>query len=123
MYSNIGRKIKVVAEAVAIIGIIGSVIAGIVLMFSGLGYFGNDVNVGIGFLILIAGPIASWINSIFIYGFGELIEKASEIAKNTKKPSKIERDKKLETLLQWKENNLISEEEFKIKKESLLKGE
>ena len=65
-----------------------------------------------------------------MYGFGELIEKTTEIARNTLKTAppgslmvKMENDEKLKTLMTWKENNLISEEEFKIKKKALQKGE
>jgi len=77
MYDNIGAKIKVLAQIIAWIGIAGSVIAGFVLMAQG------DAGVLIGFIVLIVGALTSWISSWFMYGFGELIEKTTEIAKNT----------------------------------------
>ena len=74
MYDNIGAKIKVLAQVIAWIGIAGSVITGFVIIIESAG-------VGIG--ILIVGSLMSWISSWFMYGFGELIEKTTEIAKNT----------------------------------------
>lgn len=35
--------------------------------------------------ILIVGPLFSWTSSFVMYGFGELIDKSTEIAKNTRK--------------------------------------
>lgn len=39
---------------------------------------------GFGFAVLILGPLASWVSSFFLYGFGELIETNCEIARNTR---------------------------------------
>ena len=36
------------------------------------------------FAVLILCPILSWIGSMLLYGFGELIETNKEIAENTK---------------------------------------
>ena len=36
----------------------------------------------IGLLIMFIGSLFSWIGSFFAYGFGELIDKATEIEKN-----------------------------------------
>jgi hypothetical protein len=77
MFYNIGGKIKVLAMVTTIIGIIFSVIFGIIIMtenfFSGL------------FLMLVLG-VSSWVGSFMIYGFGELIECAQRIARNTRQP-------------------------------------
>ena len=88
MYNNIGAKIKVLAQVIAWIGIIGSMIAGVIYM---RGFVmitqdsGGEALVGVleGFGIMIGGFLLSWISSWFMYGFGELIEKTTEIAKNT----------------------------------------
>ena len=50
MYHNIGGKIKVLARIVCAIG-----------------------------TILLAGSVATYVTSLFIYGFGELIESTSKI--------------------------------------------
>ena len=80
-FENIGGKIKTLAVVTTIIGISLSVILGFVLM---------DTSVGTGMLVLVGGSLFSWISAFFMYGFGELIEKTTEIAKNTKKDIKVE---------------------------------
>ncbi|MDR1299347.1 MAG: zinc ribbon domain-containing protein [Oscillospiraceae bacterium] len=82
MYDNIGDKIKGLAKVIAWLGIIGSVIYGIALMVQGgdmMGYGGGAL-VGAGFVVIIVGAIASWASSLVMYGFGELVEKATVIA-------------------------------------------
>ncbi|MDR0325997.1 MAG: zinc ribbon domain-containing protein [Oscillospiraceae bacterium] len=74
MYNNIGAKIKVLAQVIAWLGIISGVIAGAVIM---------SESVGVGFGVMIGGALMSWISSWFMYGFGELIEQTTRIAKNT----------------------------------------
>lgn len=74
MYDNIGRKIKVLAKAGFIIETILTVIVG-----SALAVCGEDL----GMLILFGGPIIAWLSSWLLYGFGELIDKTCDIARNT----------------------------------------
>lgn len=75
MFENIGGKIKTLAQVTALIGIVSSVIAGIVLMYTTLFL--------IGLAVLLFGSILFWISSFVLYGFGELIEKTNKIAENT----------------------------------------
>ena len=79
MFKNIGVKIKGFAQIVCWLGIIGSIIPGLVLIGIGseIEYGGGIVFLGI--LIAIDGSIASWIGSFLTYGFGELIDKTCEI--------------------------------------------
>ena len=79
MFANIGSKIKGVAMAACWIGIIISVFAGIILLAQG------DEGILYGLLTAGAGALVSWLSSLFLYGFGELIVKVTEIAENTKK--------------------------------------
>ena len=78
MFDNIGGKIKSLAKVTCWIGIIISLIAAIVMMIS------SKYAVLFGLLVLIVGPLISWISSFALYGFGELIETNCEIAKNTR---------------------------------------
>ena len=78
MFENIGKKIKSLATILCWVGIIAYVIAAIITF-----YIDDDL-IGIGFLLLIVGPLMSWVGSFFIYGFGELIDKTCDIAKNTR---------------------------------------
>ena len=73
MFDNIGSKIKILAQVICWVGIIITVIIGVFLMLEGFGI-----------LLIIIGPLFSWIGSFCLYGFGELIEKTAEIAENTR---------------------------------------
>lgn len=85
VFEDIGAKIKIVSKVLCWVGIIAAVIAAFVM-------FSLDEEAGL--LFLIAGPLLSWINSLFVYGFGELIEKTNEIAENTRNSDlKIEKNK------------------------------
>ena len=75
MFSNIGGKIKGVAVAEAVTGIIASIIVGIVLIANSSH---SNPTAAMGWGIMIGGSIASWLNSFILYGFGELIEKTAE---------------------------------------------
>jgi len=78
MFDNIGGKIKTLAVIICALGIIASVIAAIVIIVLAIeNHITRDIYLGFG--LLIAGPLASWIGSFFVYGFGELIEKVSNI--------------------------------------------
>lgn len=76
MFTNIGRKIKTVAKVICWLGMILCVVLGIIVIADG-----NYALVGIG--LLFVGPFLMWIGSFMTYGFGELIEKVTEIEINT----------------------------------------
>ena len=71
MYANIGEKIKTLAMGVFLIGSLVSVFAGISLLIT--------TEKTIFLLMLICGPIFSWISSWLIYGFGEIINTLKQI--------------------------------------------
>ena len=76
MFDNIGGKIKSLASVIAWIGIIITILSGIVLFFSE------------GFLIAILvaglGSLSAWIGSFMQYGFGQLIENSDYLVKVAK---------------------------------------
>ena len=85
MYDNIGGKLKTVAK---VVGIGGAILCGIILVISliaaaVIGEWGAVALIIILSLIFI--PLCIII-SYPLYGFGELIEKAGEIAENTANP-------------------------------------
>lgn len=79
MFNNIGEKIKALAIFGTILGIILSILIGVMFIVYVVWW--------IGLIIILAGCLFSWIGSFVIYGFGELICKATEIAENTEKQS------------------------------------
>ncbi len=120
MFDNIGKKIKTLSQVTSWIGIIASVILGIIIMIIGESYFNL-----IGFLILIFGSLFSWINSFLTYGFGQLIENSDRIA-STKDSNTREvfetlsnTSDKIFTLNKLKSQGLITEEEYNQKMRGL----
>ncbi len=77
MFENIGGKIKALAKVLCWVGIIASVISGIVMISNGsrsYGYYNSGAGAVAGIITIIVGSLASWIGSFFTYGFGQLIE-------------------------------------------------
>ena len=79
MFDDIGKKIKTLATVSCVVCSISYVITAFIMFANG-----DDDLIGLGFLCLLAGPLLSWVGSFFIYGFGELIDKACEIERNTR---------------------------------------
>lgn len=63
MYDNVGQKLKTLAKISAILGIAVSVIFGL-LLFDGYST--------LGLLIILIGPLVSWVSSLATYAFGEM---------------------------------------------------
>ncbi len=101
MFKNIGHKIKVFAKIICWIGIICSVLFGLMVMFGSAGatefvsqygqQYGQHVVISggfaifVGIVIIVVGVLASWIGSFMTYGFGQLIENTEEIKKSLEK--------------------------------------
>ena len=72
---NVEKIIQVAGIVFGILGAIGGTVAGLILM---------DTFALLGFIIVIVSLISSLISFAYMYGFGVIIEKVKEIAKNTK---------------------------------------
>ena len=121
MYDNIGGKIKGLAKATFIVEAIATVITGIGLMASD-----DYIMIPVGLLVMVIGPVVAWVSSWSLYGFGELIDKTCDIARNTyggerksEAQSKVdyERINKIEKL---RSQGLITEEEYQ---QAISKGQ
>ncbi len=77
MFDNIGKKIKILAWIIFVLGIIGSVIWGIItsLNLSGIENVNLFAAIIIGAAVMAVGVIASWVSVVLLYGFGESIDK------------------------------------------------
>ncbi len=87
---NIGGEIKTLAVVICIVGIIISVACSICMYNNSTRFYGMsfDEAAAISIAIIIAGPLLSWVGALFVYGFGELIEKTTIIADHVTKPEK-----------------------------------
>ena len=85
MFTNIGKKIKILAMVVCWVGIAFSVISAIVTIVLAAQSYGHLAGqlIAVGVVMLILGPLFSWIGSFVLYGFGELIDKTADIERNT----------------------------------------
>lgn len=123
MFSNIGGKIKKLAQVTCWLGIAVSVIIGIVLFCLNGSHMPTLV---LGFVVLFGGSLFSWIGSFLAYGLGQLIENTDKLVlyqdmayyadRNQKQPvgnvrpkRNYSRPKTLEDLMREGE---ISEEEY-----------
>ena len=92
MFKNIGKKIKVLAKVLCWIGIVCSIIIGLLVILLGASggvevseVPGVDVSVSgvgsivAGVVIIVLGCLISWIGSFTTYGFGELIDNVKKI--------------------------------------------
>lgn len=75
MFEEVGNKIKGLAKFLTVSGIIISCIVGFVLW--------AILTWWIGLLVIVFGSLVFWIFSLFLYGFGQLVENSDTIAKDT----------------------------------------
>jgi hypothetical protein len=73
MFGNIGSKIKILAQVCTWVGIIGSIIGGLVLIAL------DTYLIIAGLLIAAVGSLISWASSFVLYGFGQLIENTDKL--------------------------------------------
>lgn len=93
IFVDIGKKIKTLAKILCWTGIVGFGITGfIIFIIAANTFYGGEVFVGLGFAILIIGPLTSWVGSFFIYGFGELVDNSNVIKENLLKSQIIPND-------------------------------
>lgn len=85
MFNNIGRKIKTFAKVMCWIGIIASVVAGLVMIATSFSSYAPAAGIAAGILTAVLGSLFSWVGSFMMVGFGELVENTAEIAANTRK--------------------------------------
>ncbi len=71
MFKDVGKTIKNLATLLIILGILASVVAGVL-------YWERDVALAV--LILVGGSVLSWLLNVLLYGFGELIHCTQRIA-------------------------------------------
>lgn len=78
MFNGIGFKIKFFAKVSFWVGVVLSIGSGLSNMIEGINNFDVSTAIG-GFIILLLCPVFSWLCSIMLYGFGQLIENTGEL--------------------------------------------
>ena len=71
MFTNIGKKIKVLAIVITVIGILMYLVVGVLIIAESRG---RDGQVFVGIAIMIIGSLMSWLSSFILYGFGQLVD-------------------------------------------------
>lgn len=128
MFENVGEKIKKLAKYECWAGIVLSIILAIIMFVTAdeVSWKEEDVYLIYGWVFLVIGPAISICNSYFIYGFGELIQKVSNIERNTRVDQQKSKTQtavdyeRIEILEKLRAQGLITEEEYQeaIVKES-----
>ena len=113
-YDDIGEKIKGLAKWTFIIEAIAAVITGIVFLFM------DEDFILAGLAIIVCGPLVAWVSSWLLYGFGEIIDKLTQIEKNTRSGAKAEKEdsslrERKKKLSDLRDRGVITEEEYQQK--------
>ena len=97
MFTNVGSKCMNLAKFVCWVGIIGSVIYGIILIVLGADAPRSEQGTMIftGFIVMIVGSLVSWLSSLGLYAVGEAAEN-SAIAANLAVKADMERQNRKE---------------------------
>ncbi len=87
MFKNMGGKIKKLAKFLCWVGIVLSILSGVGMIASamdgagaiyveGIGYVENGavLMMGLGAAVAVLGSLFSWIGTMYLYGFGELVQ-------------------------------------------------
>lgn len=75
MFNNIGKKIKALAKFLCILGIILSILIGVLMILS---HSGDPQTLFYGILVIVLGSLLSWVGAFFAYGFGELVDNSKK---------------------------------------------
>lgn len=98
LFDNISEKLKNTATVIFWIGTSVSVIIAIVMWIQSQdSYYTEELYTTLGFVFFFIGPIISWITSILFFGFGELIEKATAIERNTRATKSADKEAAINT--------------------------
>lgn len=82
MYQNIGKKIKMLVKVCTYFLGISSIVAGIIVIVVALNSYDLMPALLIGIALAVIAPVLIWINSLVMYGFGELVDCAQQLAES-----------------------------------------
>lgn len=114
MFKNVGGKIKLITEILMWLSFMSFPIYGFVIII-------NDKDVLKGIIVILLGIFLTWVSSVFLYGFGQLIENSDKIVETMEKQfseNNIQNWRKEvlmteeEEFKKWRDEGLITEEEY-----------
>ena len=77
LYRNAGNLLQGLAKGTFVLETIGSIIAGLVMIFTG-----EDEAIAIGWCLVLFGWLVAFLSSLTLYGFGIIVESAEISIKN-----------------------------------------
>lgn len=81
MFKNIGKKIMTLAKVNFWVGAVLCALGGFGTVMEAVdSLYGSTEDAVAGFIIMLLGPLLSWIGSLLLYGFGQLIDNTGFIA-------------------------------------------
>lgn len=78
MFNNIGKKIQTLAKVICWVGIIFTVLLGAFCLYGGINTYNYEM-IANGIILIILGPLSSWISSLTLFGFGELVDSNKQM--------------------------------------------
>ena len=110
LWSNVGKKLKIVAKVFFVLMVIGCIVGGIVLIAEGSRYDMESLTI-YGVVLILFGPIVFLIMLWGLYAFGQLVDDVAAIKSQLVPDDNADLDVKgrLKFLLR---QNLISKEEY-----------
>ena len=82
MFSNSGKKVRIIAFVQFLILLLASIIIGGLFIIGAQQEGALVMGLLIGFTIIIFGTLLAWILSIGLYAFGEMVENVGRISRN-----------------------------------------
>lgn len=82
--SDMGDKIKALAKTLAIIGMVGAIIIGVILIARGIDLLAlsdsdqatlGTTDIIFGITVMVGGALLAWMSYLALYGFGEVVDK------------------------------------------------
>ncbi|GEM_PF-1875635 len=121
MYKNIGKKIKALAVISFIIGAVASIVGAIVLFVLSQEWGApEEVLIASGIMLIIIGPLVSWIGSFLIYGYGELVQRTINIEEFVKieyfKPDQTQKNNTTTFPKTTSQSNIANTNKVSVKK-------
>ncbi|MBR2927303.1 MAG: SHOCT domain-containing protein [Clostridia bacterium] len=128
LYENVGKKIKALAAICFLLQSALFVLAGVIALIINFSDSHDDMFLYTlyALALIVLGPLYSWISSLALYGFGDLVDSCAQIKLNTQsdeeKAKIIEKKKTNEEAARRKKlddlfiSGMITAEEYQQKK-------